>query len=324
MPRSRRTVCAISLPLILLLPGVGLAQDAPAKKKTVAKPFLWKIEGKTKPSFLYGTIHLPSPKVLRLPKVVEEAMGQSDAVYTELAFDPSLQAKVMQFVTLPGGKKLNDVLSDEVYKRAEKYMAAKGLPLWQMAQFKPWFLVSQLSLLEYRAELMRGLQPLDQMLYTKAKKAKKEVGGLETLKEQVDALDTLEPNRFLGRTLDGLEKAAKTGKRASAELLEAYLTGETKKLLEIQEKELDPDNAEDQKFMKLLVNDRNVRMADRIQEKLKKSPGKSYFFAVGVLHYPGEKGILALLKAKGLKIKRLTLKGEKKKPVGAGSGKSTY
>ena len=53
--------------------------------------------------------------------------------------------------------------------------------------------------------------------------------------------------------------------------------------------------------------DRNIRMVDRIDAKLKKG-GKSFFFAVGALHYPGEDGMLKLLEKKGYTITRLLAK----------------
>jgi hypothetical protein len=63
-------------------------------------------------------------------------------------------------------------------------------------------------------------------------------------------------------------------------------------------------------------------MTDRIEKKLKDSPGKCYFFAIGALHYPGADGIKALLEGKGYKVTRLSAedagKLKKKEPVGAG------
>ena len=57
--------------------------------------------------------------------------------------------------------------------------------------------------------------------------------------------------------------------------------------------------------MKKLLDDRNVRMVDRMLERAGKAPKRTYFVAVGAAHFPGETGILRLLEKKGKKIKRV-------------------
>jgi len=53
------------------------------------------------------------------------------------------------------------------------------------------------------------------------------------------------------------------------------------------------------KFMERVVDQRNVRMVERMEEFLKAG---NTFIAVGALHLPGEKGILRLLEARGYRV----------------------
>jgi uncharacterized protein YbaP (TraB family) len=279
-------------------------------------------------------MHVPDKRVTTLPKVVEEALDFADAFYGELALEPELQMQVMPKMMMGGGQTLKKVLPPELHKRITDYLNSKGLgqvaPM--LEGMKPWAVGSQLGQLDYLMELQMGAQPLDQMLYNRCKQAGKEVGGLEQVEEQLGVFESLtmeEQIKSLSKSLDEMEKAAKEGKKATDDLLEKYLKGEMGEIEEKAKEEFDPENETDKKMMKLLVIDRNVRMADRIHEKLEKNKGKSYFFAVGTLHYPGEQGILRLLEAKGHKITRLLAKdagslpkkekkseGESKPPTG--------
>ena len=55
-------------------------------------------------------------------------------------------------------------------------------------------------------------------------------------------------------------------------------------------------------FQEDLLDRRNLRMADRMEERLQEGGA---FVAVGALHLPGEKGILSLLNSKGYRLTRL-------------------
>ncbi|RMG12327.1 MAG: TraB/GumN family protein [Planctomycetota bacterium] len=290
---------------LFVLAGLAHAQPAPTEK-----PFLWKLDTEP-PSYLYGTMHVPDKRVTTLPSVVREALDEVDAFYGELALEPELQAQLMPRMMLPAGKTLQQVLPEKTYKRLGDYLSGRGLGMLVPAlqRMKPWAVSAQLQQLDYMMELQMGAKPLDQLLYSLSKQKGKEVGGLETPDEQLSVFESLtleEQARQLEDTLEQLEKAAKEGKKASEDLLKLYVAGDLEAIERKATEEFDLEDPTEKKLYKLLVVDRNVRMADRIHERLEAAKGKkSYFFAVGVLHYPGEQGILALLAAKGYGITRI-------------------
>jgi hypothetical protein len=55
-------------------------------------------------------------------------------------------------------------------------------------------------------------------------------------------------------------------------------------------------------FQSRIVDERNLRMVDRLHEPFAEG---GLFVAVGALHLPGEKGMLRLLEQRGYKIVRL-------------------
>lgn len=305
------------------------AQDGKGKKKKIEapqKPFLWQVEGGDlkAPVFLFGTIHLPDDRVLAFSPVVEAAIDRCEALYCELPMDPASQQKQVPLLMRSDGKTISGTVPKELLDRVAAHLKAKGLQVAMFDRFKLWVLTTQLSTLDYMQAQMMGKQPLDAVLYSRAQKAGKEVGGVENVEEQLGVFDSLteeEQLLMLKDTLDGLDKAKKEGKRPTDELVEAWCAGEEAKLLEVAEDDMQAAESKEmnEKFMKLLLEDRNIRMADRIDEKLKAEPGKSFFFAFGAMHFPGEKGVNKLLEAKGYKVRRLTQ--DDAKALGGGEGK---
>jgi len=52
-------------------------------------------------------------------------------------------------------------------------------------------------------------------------------------------------------------------------------------------------------FRRRLIIDRNQRMAERLEPIMARQPT---FIAVGAMHLPGERGVLALLAARGYRV----------------------
>jgi hypothetical protein len=86
-----------------------------------------------------------------------------------------------------------------------------------------------------------------------------------------------------------------------------YLRGDEQAVAkEMNEFELgDPELQ--QKLMTRLLDDRNLRMVDRLVRHLQEEPQLSHLFAVGAAHYPGEVGILPLLQKRGYRLTRIDL-----------------
>src|ERR1041385_2813329 len=89
-----------------------LAAQEPPPKPT-QHPFLWRIEGRV-PSYLFGTFHLPDPRVTTLHPAVEQALANCDALFTEVPMDYKPTAKEAAQLLLPPDKQLSDVLPRDV------------------------------------------------------------------------------------------------------------------------------------------------------------------------------------------------------------------
>jgi uncharacterized protein len=286
------------------LPGATGAAPATA----IEKPFLWRIEAPV-PSYLFGTIHVPDERVTTLPPVVQQVLDSVDALYTEIPMDMASLMKAAAAAQLPKGTVLKDIVGDELHGRLRTFVEGKGFKMAMFDRMQPWSIGAQLTMLDQMKQ-MAEKQPLDMMLATQARKAKKKVGALETLDEQFGVfadLTAAEQTTFLGKSLDRIEKDAAAGKNTIDTLIAMYLRGDEQALAkEINDYELgDPELQA--KLLKRLLDDRNLRMVDRLVRHLQEEPRSSHFFAVGAAHYPGELGILPLLQKRGYRLTRIDL-----------------
>jgi uncharacterized protein YbaP (TraB family) len=295
------------------------AVEAPQSPAPTPHPLLWRIEGNP-PSWLYGTIHLPDERVLELPPVVRDAIESSDGLFTEIPMDLSTQLRAAASAMLPGLTTLEDELPEELYDRLDSFLESKGFEPLVFKKFKVWAVAMQLELLDHIDRLASG-PPLDQFLYDLARSLGKEVGGLETVQEQLDVFETLPPEgqiELLRRTLDRLERYDDEGIDPTERLLEAYLGGDMRRIAALVAEGMEEDeDGLGQEMQERLLTRRNARMADRIAERLRARPGKAYFFAAGAAHFlEDEEGIPSLLRARGFEIRRIAA------PADAGSASS--
>jgi uncharacterized protein YbaP (TraB family) len=300
------------------LAAAAAAAKRPAGAPAVKNPFLWRIEGPV-PSYLYGTIHVPDPRVTNLPAAVEQAFTSSDGVFTEIPMDAALQISMMSKMMLPGDQSLSEVLGPELYARlsgAIQRSMPKDSPgplgaamTAMLARMKPWAAMMQLTIIEFLPEMMAGNKALDTLLYDRARSDGKETGGLETIDEQLAVFEALtmdEQVRMLKLTLDSIDESHKAGRSASRELIDGYVTGDLDKLAAMSNDSMKGEPELQKKFMARALDGRNKVMVDRLLAKRAERPNKTLFFAVGTLHYAGEEGILALLEKKGLKVTRVS------------------
>jgi uncharacterized protein YbaP (TraB family) len=305
----------------LILAGWAIGSSARAQTSPIQpteKPLLWRIEGPVS-SYLYGTIHIPDQRVLALPAVVTRAMNASDAVYTEVVLDQDTLSAAAGAGQLPDSQDLRKIVGDEVFARLVKIVVhalgnnvppgVDAMMASVLARQTPIAAMSQLVLLDYLPDLLAGRLPLDLMLHNEAVKAGKETGGIETLEEQTDVLfnglPIDEQAKMLVAAIDEVQHQ-KPGENPVRHLVDLYLAGDLEPLAAELNKQDREEAALEKQFQSRLIDDRNVKMADRIAARCRDNKTRSYFFAVGAAHYSGETGILAQLARKGFKVTRLT------------------
>lgn len=276
--------------------------------EAIEKPFLWKIEGEGATSYLFGTIHLPDARVTILHSSVEQAFKDSEYIYTEIPLDTSDMLSQVSSLMLEGEQTLEDIVEPELLQRASNLLKNINpvLTIDPFLKFKVWALATSLPLLEQQLN-NPGSLPLDAQLYQRAGNEGKGAGGIETMQEQLgyfDALSQEEEIKMLRDTIEFMEGAGSQGQTLAEEFIQYYMQGEVDAFGKLMVKYVKEDEFS-KEFMKKILHDRNIIMADRIHKKLAKNPDRRYFFAVGAGHYWGDTGVQVLLKEKGLSISRV-------------------
>ena len=292
------SVCVYTLACFLIFSN-HLAADA------IEKPFLWKIEGGGTTSYLFGTIHLPDARVTALHSSVEQAFKDSEYVYTEIPLDTSDLMTQVNYLMLEGDQTLVDIIEPELLQRANNLVKDINpiLTIDPFLKFKVWALATSLPLLEQQLN-NPGVLPLDAQLYQRAGSEGKGTGGIETIQEQLEYFDNLsqdEEIKMLRDTIEFMEATASQDQSLAEEFIQYYLQGDVNAFGALMVKYVKEDEFS-KGFMKKILHDRNIILADRIHAKLKKNPDRRYFFAVGAGHYWGDTGIQKLLKDKGLSV----------------------
>jgi len=290
--------------LILLLTCTVLT----AANEGIKNPFLWEVKKGEQTFYLFGTMHLGDPKLQVLPKALKLAIDKSDEVRTEIPMDASLQMKSVTLMMRSDNRSLQEIIPKPLYQRTENYVKQINpqLNLIPFDKMKIWALSTVTSMLENQLKHPM-LQAIDSEIYSYAQSKNKGLGGIETIEEQISAMDkfTLEEQIMgLESTLDYLEKNSDF----MEEMKSLYMQGDEKKMMSFIEGtmfKIEKYKKFEEKFMKVLLYDRNIRMAQRIELLLNENPTKHYLFAFGVMHFLGEKSIVEHLKGKGYCVSRV-------------------
>jgi uncharacterized protein YbaP (TraB family) len=259
---------------------------------------LWEISKAGQvPSHLFGTIHSEDPGVVALPAPVKQVFDASDSVVVEMLMDTEAMMYSSTAMLMLDGRSLSDVLGMPLYKQVSEAIASRGIPELVLNRMKPWAAAVTLS-----TPALETGQVLDLVLYQEALQQEKAVHGLETIQEQLDLFDSMPESDQVTLLRDAVDNLPELD-AMNAELLAAYKQRDLAGLMAINEVSMQTgDQRLAQDFQQRVIEDRNHRMAERMQPYLRQ--GRA-FVAVGALHLPGEEGLLNLLEQQGYTVRRV-------------------
>lgn len=283
---------------------------------------LWEISGNGLPhkSYLFGTMHgdghnYKQEEIFTAFPQLHEVLGNVSCIYLEQSKDFNDSAVVADcvasasvFVKADEANEYNALPLGESYRglydSREKFRLVDNFFCEKMrqssyTQFKPAYWVERL-----RLNRMKGnakAVSVDDCLYHYALQKNIKVSGLETYEESARALveatrDSAEYLKSLkDQAADLYEVIAQMEKvSASTSSYEMYLSGDLEKLYS-KNLSFIPNEVYE---LKMGV-ERNNRWLRKIEDILK---DRTCLIAVGAMHLPGDKGLIALLRDKGYNV----------------------
>ena len=275
-------------------------QSAPRAGEGYTQGLLWRVERAGAPaSHVFGTVHVADPRVTALAPEVRKSFDGASTFAMEVLFDPANVLQAAQRMLYLDGRELPGVIGAELWERTAPLASVVGLPPEALRRFKPWAVAMLLSVPRENPENI-----LDVRLYRLALEQKKPVRELETVNEQIDTFEGLSESDQIA-LLRWAVANHETLRTSVQRIIEAYLRRDLAELSRVSQEDIARDPGMKRlhtTLMQRLLDDRNARMAERMEPQLKS--GRA-FIAVGALHLYGDRGVLARLAARGYRVSRV-------------------
>ncbi|HWB26380.1 MAG TPA: TraB/GumN family protein [Chitinophagaceae bacterium] len=261
-----------------------------AQQNTGNNTLLWQISGPgiTKPSYLYGTIHIMCPDDIVVTDILRAKFNSTRQLYLELDLDdPKTISDAMTGMMMKHDTTLQQLLPKEEYDTvAANFQKLTGIPMMMMEKVQPMLAEAAI----YPAVLGCQGEAWEQKFQQMANDRKMELKGLESTKDQLDIFDSI-PYKAQAEMLAKSLKDIDSLKISFRQLLEVYKKKDLDSLnILIND---DPDFAS---YEDIMIDRRNAKWIPEIIAESKKMPT---FFAVGAGHLGGPKGVIAMLRKQG-------------------------
>ncbi|NNE22244.1 MAG: TraB/GumN family protein [Rhizobiales bacterium] len=282
-----------------------------AAKSPNGEAMLWKIEGNgaAEPSYLLGTIHMTDERVAKLSEPVREIFKTVKKVALEIANIGDKQAmqaelgKRPDLMVLKGGS-LWDYVKPEMKDIIAGQLEQVGIPQAVAGRLQPWLPAMTLAVSLCEAQRNQaGHLVLDQALEAYAKAQGAQVIGLESAIEQFAIMSSM-PLESQAIFLIDAARMRDQVNDLNETMIQAYLDRKVTWFIPLskaiaKKKQTDDQKAAEADFLSALIDRRNANMAVRAEAMLKTG---NALIAVGALHLPGDKGLVALFRKQGFTV----------------------
>lgn len=276
-------------------------QTSGQKNNSTYPSLLWEITGNglSKPSFLFGTMHVSNKMVFHLSDSFYNAIASCDVVSLEL--DPRQWQSEMfriqkaQSAMLGYSRGAGDYISEKSFQANSDFSNNMRVALSE----EP-FVIN--SLLYRTAEGQSNFQEntyLDLYVYQTARRLGKKATGvenyLESEKIQLEAQEDMFRDRMKPRSTGSTENPYELQRK----IQDAYRRGDLS-LMDSLSQLSGGSEAYNEKFL----YGRNEIQANSIDSIIKK---ESLFVAVGAAHLPGKRGVIEMLRNKGYTLRPVSM-----------------
>ena len=276
-----------------LMPATFIGSVFAAQAKDIG--LLWKLEAPSgKVSHLFGTMHSDDPRINDFSPALKQALKGSEAFMMEVlpASDPG-------GYLMENGQNLHELMTEQEIEKVLELAEVHSMHRDAALTMKPWLLAMIFDLPKPQSPFTQ-----DVMLYSMAQSQGLQVLGLEDTKEHFESLDSFSREEQLTMLRAVLKRTQAEKEKDFEQLLKTYLTGDTARIGLLDDEitgGMLPKALWDKMRVKLL-DERNVRMAERIVSEANQNP---VFIAVGASHLAGKGGLIERLRVAGYKVTKI-------------------
>lgn len=292
----RRRSLFLAAGLLTTFLTVVSAQAQDKTPKPLPHALLWRISGKgvSKPSYLFGTMHILCAEDAQLGDSLKVVIAQCDELYFEINLgDMTGMLNSMKYMRMNDSKKLSDLLKPDEYSRVKDYFTkhASMLPFGMLERFKP-MLIS--GLIEEQGMDCPTADGMELTIMKEGRPYHKPINGLETAEFQAGLFDSI-PYELQAKELVNYIDSSDQNSKMMRQLVALYKEQDLEGIDQLSQKEETGIN----RYMDLLLYDRNRKWANELDGLL---GDKSLLIAVGAAHLPGINGLIQLLRRKGYTV----------------------
>lgn len=267
-------------------------------------PAFWVATKGVSKVYLFGSMHFGRQDFYPLPEEVEQAFTSSSTLVVEvnlLSLGADAQQIIFRHAGLANGQTLKDVISAETYTSLAEQANRNQIPVSAFKRFQPWYVTLTLVEAEIRKTDLEQQLGLDLFFLKRAVATRMPVDELETFDSQLALFSTIsfkDQEKFLRQTLADLQNSRNYLKAAA----DAWVIGDIDMLDKTLIQPFRTQEETSQLFNKMFTQ-RNVKMANSVAEYLE--DGKNVFVVAGVGHMLGDEGVIGLLRARGINVRRI-------------------
>jgi uncharacterized protein YbaP (TraB family) len=296
-------LCGFVAAIGAVLAALGIAFSPVAMRSAAAQadaPALWKVAGPKGSVFLFGSFHFLPANVKWRTLALDRALNEAAVVVFEIdlagAQDPrASQALIAKYGFLPPGQTLDSILPRSTRAELDKTATDLGVPASALAPLRPWLAALTLGL---QLVANQGFDPsngVEQQVMAWAKPNGKSLASLETNESQMRIFADLTREQEIALLTISLQQVRETPKMLDG-MLAAYRKGDLAAL----ERTLNIGFDDFPLLRKRILKDRHDNWVPKIERMI--ADGRPHVIIVGTAHLVGPDSVVALLRARGVKV----------------------
>ncbi len=288
----------------------SVSESEPEEDESTVTPLFWKAtDSDGDVIWMLGSIHVGIEEYYPLPNEILDAYKNADALAVEcdivaLESDYSAAYEMAKLMVYTDGSKISDHIDSDVYEAAVEILTDNNMYMSVYDSMKPvmWFsLIENLAIVDTDLDVKLGI---DMFFLKDAKKTKKTILEVESAVFQYEMLAGFSPElqeALLVNAVNGYKDGSL--KRGTVMQVNAWGVGDEELLTSMAIPAPEQIEGIYEEYWQAMMIDRNVGMADFCEEKLEE--GKEVFVVVGLAHFLGDDGIVALLRERGYTVEKI-------------------